>query len=144
MEEKVNVPIDLSLYNDLAKIVEGFESPEDVIRRLLTFYVKNSSQIPAAMPSKIPVVEPVRSFQLDVVFCPADEGEFKRLLVEKKLAWVKLFMVDGTTETKKWRANSFTNKSDVMGNLRSGYLRHWREKGICKAEIVINPSDLSS
>jgi hypothetical protein len=44
----------------------------------------------------------------------------------------------------RWNAERFTEKSSLRGNLFSGYLRNWREKGIVKAECAINRSDLNT
>lgn len=73
---------------------------------------------------------------------PADPVQFKALLIQSKEAWVMLHKSDGQRDLHHWNASRFTEHSDVMNNLRSGYLRNWRKKGIVKAEIAIDRLDL--
>ncbi len=51
-------------------------------------------------------------------------------------------MNDGTKHLHEWNALRFTEHSNVLGNLRSGYLINWREKGIVNAEIAIDKNEL--
>jgi len=141
MEEKITIPTEL--YKRLGLHVKGFETPANVIERILDFYEVNTSIIPAIEKLKQQGVVPARSFQLEVIFHPNSESEFKKLLLQRKVAWIKLYKKDGTIETKMWKAHSFTKDSDLMGNLRSGYLRGWKDKGIYKAELAINADDLA-
>ncbi|RII27758.1 MAG: hypothetical protein CXR31_05895 [Geobacter sp.] len=136
--------ISSELYKRLEAHATGFDTPANVIEKILNFYENNFDTSIKTSEVKIPAPTPARSFQLEVIFHPNNENEFKKLLLSNKVAWVKLFNVNGRTETKKWKAQSFTQQSDVMGNLRSGYLRGWREKGICKAVLAIDPDDLPS
>jgi hypothetical protein len=129
------------LYKRLEALANGFDTPTDVIERLLDNYENQGIQQIKIDPAK--VIAP-RSFQLDVKFIPSNEEVFKQHLIKNKTAWIKLYRVDGSEETKMWRAQSFTHKSDLMGNLRSGYLRGWKEKGICKAVLAIESGDLPS
>jgi len=81
--------------------------------------------------------------KLGINFIPEDPLQFKKLLLKQKKAWVLLHMDDGTKHLHEWNALRFSEHSDVLGNLRSGYLRNWREKGIVSAEIAIEKSELA-
>lgn len=80
----------------------------------------------------------VRSKQVPIILVPSDVGTFKKLLLSKKQAKIKLTFRDGHIESKEWNARSFTEKSDVLNNIRSK--TWWREKdslGIIKVEVTI-------
>lgn len=123
------------LYTRLESLATGFDTPTNVIERLL-----EKQEAPQAIAT-VEMAPTKRSFQLEVQFIPAKEDAFKKLLIQNKMAWVRLYRVDGSQETKLWKAQAFTHQSDLMTNLRSGYLRGWKEKGICKAVLAINPDD---
>jgi hypothetical protein len=82
------------------------------------------------------------SNDLEVLLFPEDESKFKELLLADKRAYVRLYKTDESHETKEWNATRFSESSNLMGNLRSGPLRGWKGKGICKAVIAINREDL--
>ena len=133
MSPTINIPEDL--HQRLGKHSSGFLNPVDVIAQMLDFYERNGDGVIAEVPP---------AFRLEMVYYPVNDAEhFKRLLFEHKFAYVKLSKTDGTSETHLWNAARFTKESSVENNLRSGYLRHWRAKGICKAEVSINKDDLS-
>jgi len=138
------ISISAELYKRLEVHATGFDTPTNVIEKILEYYENNYDSAIRTVEDKITVPTPPRSLNLEVIFHPSSEKEFKQLLLAKKVAWIRIFKVDNSVETKMWKAQSFTEQSDVMGNLRSGYLRGWREKGICKAVLAINPDDLSS
>ena len=122
------IQISEELLQRLGKHSSGFKTPADVIAEMLDFYEK---------------VDPYPS-RLEIVYYPVNDAEhFRRLLLDHKFAYVKLSKTDGTSETHLWNAYRFTKESSVENNLRSGYLRGWRAKGICKAEVSINKDDLS-
>ena len=81
--------------------------------------------------------------KLDINFFPEDKAQFKAFLLKEKQAWVLLYMDDGSKILHQWNAFRFTDKFIVLGNLRSGYLRDWRDKGIIRADIAINKDDLN-
>ncbi|BAO43143.1 hypothetical protein [Thiolapillus brandeum] len=149
MKKTIDIP--LELFDRLAEHAQGFEGPSDVIERLLDVYEKtkaSETKIPKdnheerpLSPSSTPFVQ---YGKLDIQFYPPDLVQFKAFLLRKRRAWVLLHKQGGVKELHEWHAYRFTERSDVLGNLRSGYLRSWREKGIVKAEIAIDKSDLSS
>ncbi len=142
---KKNIEISLNLYERLGTLAEPFETPEDVITRIL-----NSSKFievrGPTIETKIDennVSNSVNTYnKLNINFFPSDQMQFKQLLLEKKRAWVRLELKDGSKNIHEWNAFRFNESSDVLGNLRSGYLRNWRKKGIINADIVIDKNDL--
>ena len=142
MTQQITTP--LSLYKRLESHAQGFDTPAQVIERILDFYeahVEKTSTIQNIAPS-LPPQLPKQNIHLEIQFIPGDEVEFKRLLLAQKQAWIMLYKIDGSREQKMWKALSFKENSSLKGNLLSGYLRGWREKGIYKAEISIKKDDI--
>ncbi|MEX3074100.1 hypothetical protein AB3Y13_20315 [Vibrio alginolyticus] len=115
------IDITVETYSRLEKLAVGFDSPEAVIKRLLD----KAEGKPETKPT--------------LTFIPEDEIEFKRELIKSKEAEVVLYKVDGTREVSRWNANRLTESSNLRGNLWSGLLRNWKEKGIQKAHFVVLP-----
>ena len=141
MHKTIEIPIDL--YQRLGFHVEGFESPADVIERILNFYEEQTGAATTKTKAITPVVsQPV---SLEIIYYPDnDERKFKENLLREKVAYLLLHKIDGSKEIKRWNALNFKPNSSVNGNLRSGYLRGWKKKGIVKAEISTNKNDLIS
>ena len=134
-----NVEIPIALYQRLGSHVQGFENPASVIERILDFYEEKQGT------KKTESVGTVLSLpsSLSITYYPSDEESFKKLLLQKKVAYLLLHKIDGTKDLKEWNAINFTDQSSVNGNLRSGYLRDWQKKGIIKAEISTDRADFS-
>lgn len=126
------------LYRRLEAHAKGFDTPANVIESLLDYYEdhENTESTRTMKPEHSP------SSDLEVLLYPEDENKFKELLLADKRAYVRLYKTDESHETKEWNASRFSETSNVMGNLRSGPLRGWKSKGICKAVIAINREDL--
>jgi hypothetical protein len=137
-----NITVSADQYKRLEALAEGFDTPTNVIERLLNYFENSADRLPKVEAVTPSLIAPVRSLNLEVVFIPNTEIEFKNELLKRKVAWIKLYKVDNSVETKMWKAQSFTQDSDLMGNLRSGYLRGWKDKGICKAVLAIRAEDL--
>lgn len=137
---KQTIEISTNLYQRLGAHTSGFETPANVIERLLDYYEgieENTKPTASVTPlGELPV-------SLEIVYYPSDEESFKHVLLQKKVAYLLLHKVDGTKDLKEWNASNFQPHSSVNGNLRSGYLRGWKNKGIVKAEISTDRSDLS-
>lgn len=116
-----NIEVSNETYSRLEKIAVGFDTPEAVIKRLL-------DQVEGK-----PDTKPTLSF------FPENETDFKHALIKSKEAEVVLYKVDGTREINRWNANRLTESSNLRGNLWSGPLRNWKEKGIQKAELFVLP-----
>lgn len=137
MNKTIEIPV--SLYQRLSSHAKGFETPATVIERLLNSFEGQKSTEPS-LSLKKSVSLPI---SLEIVYYPTDEESFKQKLLQKKIAYLVLHKLDGTKEIKEWNASSFQPHSSVNGNLRSGYLRGWKNKGIVKAEISTDKNDLS-
>jgi hypothetical protein len=127
------------LYTRLERLAEGFDTPTKVIERLLNEHEAHGGRFDSRKESPAPT--PNR--QPELIFHPADEGEFKSLLIQQKKAYVVLHKSDRSTDRSVWRARQFSETSSLRGNLWSGYLRGWNKKGIVKAEFAIKQKDLS-
>lgn len=110
----MNIDITEELYLRLGTHSVGFETPAQVIERLLDHYEAKDNL-------KRPVVE----------FSP-DEAEFKRNLVRLKSAWKELHFNDGSVRVEEWVASQFKETSNLKSNIWSGPLRDWKSKGIKK------------
>jgi len=132
------IRISTNLYQRLGRHAEGFETPASVIEKILNFYeeqrginsvgnLKDSENTPSS---------------LEIIYYPYGEDKFKEAFLKIKKAYILIHKMDGSTELKEWNAYHFDVNSSVNGNLRSGRLRGWKEKGIFKAEISINRNDL--
>lgn len=149
MEKTIEIPE--SLYERIGRYSKPFETPAQVIERLADYYdsqltdiieEKKISDIPVEFQDKAQADLLTRQFgKLEINFFPPDPRQFKAFLLKEKQAWVMLYKKDGTRSLHQWNALRFTEKSDVLGNLRSGYLRGWRDKGIIKADVAINKKD---
>lgn len=126
-----------NLYQRLAAHAEGFETPSQVIERMVDFYEGRNNTMPLIRPI------PETPTKLEIVYYPNNSVDsFKEMLINNRGAYIKLHYTNDTSEIIKWVARRFTVASDVEKNLRSGYLRNWRDKGIVKAELSINEADL--
>lgn len=134
MEKTVSMPVEL--YNRLASLARGFDTPADVISRLIDVYDSGVGSVPLQpiLPSA-PVAK--RSTALEIVLSPEKEEDFKRAFLRKGTAMVKIYKMDGTCTVNEWRLNRFSADSSVKGNLMSGRLRGWKDKGIYKAEVMV-------
>jgi hypothetical protein len=139
MSQVIRIPDDL--YRRLERHANGFDTPASVIKRILDHFegASKSSTTVAEDQRKQPI-EPATN--LEVVYYPEGELNFKQALLEAKQAYVRLHKTDGSSEVKVWNASKFSKYSDVNNNLRSGYLRGWRSRGICKAEVAIEMTDI--
>ena len=125
------------LYKRLETHASGFDTPSNVIETILNAY-EGVSPIPSI--SHTQEIKPSNS--LDIVYLERSEEEFKQQLLANKKAYIKLFYTNGTSEIKEWKVHRFSAEPGVNGNLRSGYLRGWKEKGIFKAELSINRNEI--
>lgn len=119
------------IYSRLESHAVGFDTPQNIIEKLLDFYETSDDATEQPVNVNASLKEAVN---LDIIYYPNDV-QFKVDLLSCKEAYIKLTKTDGTSEIKHWNASRFTEDSSVNGNLRSGFLRDWRKKGICKAEL---------
>lgn len=115
------IEISNDTYKRLGKRVVGFDSPENVIHRLLDQAEGKTTEKP------------------ELFFVPENEAEFKVQLLQTKEAEITLYKIDGSREILYWNAYRLKPESNLRGNLWSGQLRGWQEKGIVKAELMVLP-----
>jgi hypothetical protein len=136
VSEVIKIPFDL--YSRLGTHAKGFETPADVIERILNFYEGKRGDVkPVVEFSNVELPA-----QVEIIYYPPSEAKFKQALLKTKVAYILLHKIDGTAELKEWNALSFGVDSSVSGNLRSGYLRNWKKKGIVRAEVSTERKDL--
>jgi len=124
------------LFKRLEAYASGFDSPSNVIETILNDYEERNPDFkPHINSQNLGEVKPATS--LEISYCGGSEEDFKQQLLENKKAYIKLYYTNDTTEIKEWKAFRFSSSSSVDGNLRSGYLRGWRKRGIFKAELSI-------
>lgn len=148
-----NIEIPQALYDRLAQHTQGFDTPASVIERLLNYYEEDQKNSTATQSSAEPIQAPHHKDSLHYSvqeygklvpnFFPPDMRQFKAFLLRSKKAYVLLHYSNGSRKKYEWNIYRFTDKSDVLNNLRSGYLRNWREKGIVRADVAINENDLA-
>ncbi len=129
------------LYKRLESYATGFDTPSRVIELILDEFevLKLGDSKTETNDAKIHMAP---SSTLDIVYCAGTEETFKEQLLETKKAFLKIHYSDGSNELKEWDASRFSEQSRVDGNLRSGYLRGWKNRGIIKAELTVNRKDL--
>ena len=83
-------------------------------------------------------VENKFSNEIPIIFEPEDIVEFKKRLLIKKRARIKITRRDERIDMKNWNARRLTEKSNILNNIRSK--SWWRKKdilGVIKIEIFI-------
>jgi vacuolar-type H+-ATPase subunit I/STV1 len=69
--------------------------------------------------------------------CSAKEFE-SRLRNNHYEVNITLYYTNQRVKHDIWKVDNFTQKSSLSGNLHSGYLRGWREKGITAIRLELN------
>ncbi len=129
------------LYKRLESHAAGFDTPSNVIETILNAYENvNPDLNTSSEAADIPIFKPAA--KLEITYFAESEVDFKRQLLISKKAYIKLHYTNDTSEIKEWNAARFGESSSVDGNLRSGHLRGWKERGIFKAELAINQDDV--
>ena|SRR5690554_1622112 len=134
------IRISRDLYKRLESHAQGFDTPSNIIERLLNFYESTNEPILKSESSNKQIEH---ATELEIVYLSDDEDAFKEKLLSRKKAYIKLHYTNGQSEVKEWNAVRFNERSQVDGNLRSGRLRGWKEKGIYKAELSVNRNDFA-
>lgn len=153
------------LYHRIEAHASRFDTPADVIKRVLDAY-ENASDKPAdrddpVVPRSLATdssaaadiseqdtnIQPAT--RLDIIYVSGSkrvsEEEFKQELLKNKRAYRRLYYTNGKTKDKPWNAPNFGRKSGVSNNLRSSNcLRKWRQEGIYKAVVSVNRADLAT
>ena len=82
---------------------------------------------------------------LPIILNPNDNEVFLETLLKTKTATITTFYKNGTKESKIWKAESMTAKSNIIGNLRSRKEfrnGNWQKANIVK--VVVELSNLST
>ncbi|MCA1773976.1 MAG: hypothetical protein LC677_15750 [Halomonas sp.] len=143
MSQVIRVPD--KLYKRLAVYAGGFETPTNVIEKILEFY-ERAHPIVDGGERDVPIQEMQPANTLEILYFSDSEGiseeGFKDQLLDTKKAYIRMYYTNDTSEIKEWNASRFGASSSVDGNLRSGYLRGWKDRGIFKAELAINRAEI--
>jgi hypothetical protein len=115
------------LYNRLAKHADGFDTPAQVVERILNRF-ENIPDSPKSDRDLGNKSKPLLSFQ-------PNETEFHQSLVEGVEAKIIIHYQDGSESSKTWRPNRYTESSNLRGNIWSGFLRGWKDQDIVSAEF---------
>lgn len=134
----ITIRISKDIYQKLEALARGFETPGDVIEKLLDGHVEFKTE-PKENTNITPLVPATR---LDLVFRPSPQSNFVQMLLREKKAYIRRYYTNDSHDTSEWNASKFRPESDLLNNLRSGYLRGWRQSGICKAVLAFNQDDL--
>ncbi len=130
------------LYQRLEALASGFDTPSNVIETILDAYEDMTPNLNTRNnTSRSQEIQPANS--LDIVYIADSEEDFKKQLLINKKAYIKLSYTNDTSEIKEWNASRFSTTSRVDGNLRSGYLRGWKERGIFKAELAVDRNEIA-
>lgn len=134
------------LYQRLAVYAGGFETPANVIEKILAFY-EEAHPVTGSAENTVTTSEIEPAISLEVVYYlnnkPVTEIDFKKQLLITKLAYIKMHYTNNSSEIKEWNASRFSDSSRIDTNLRSGYLRGWKERGLYKAELAIDRHDIT-
>lgn len=77
---------------------------------------------------------------LEIEFTPNDILEFKELLLLHQRAYIITYYQNNTKEIREWNASRMTEKSDIIGNLRSRpefRQGNWQALNIKRVEVSI-------
>ena len=142
MQKPTTIQLDESVCSRLALYAaqHGLGSWAEAIEHMLAKCEGNAAPVRAiAHPAPAPYYR-----KLEVVYHPAGEMACQAAIVKAKEATVRLHYANGHTEDRHWNAYKFTGNSNLRVNLNTGYLRHWREKGIVKAEIFAGSGQVAT
>lgn len=158
MDKTIRIPNEL--YRRLESHASGFDTPSNVISRILDMHEsvhgKPADRDDPAADRNLATESSVATdtserntniqltIDLDIVYVSGSKERFKRALLVSRKAYIKICYTDGKTEYKLWKASKFCPTSDVRNNLLSGHLRKWRERGIYKAILSVNREDLAA
>tara|TARA_R110002110_G_scaffold301156_1_gene515233 strand:+ start:195836 stop:196222 length:387 start_codon:yes stop_codon:yes gene_type:complete len=117
------------LYHRLAAYAEGFDTPANVIERILNEKEGVESVSPTRLPEDLPKPE--------LIFYP-DESAFRSAIIRHVPARAILHYRDGSSEERLWNTDKFSANSNLRGNIWSGFLRGWKQAGITKAEFHLD------
>ena len=122
----------LDIFN-LLKSFDNLETPHAFISEEKK--QSTSAEIPVVTQNSVS-----NSYFIDTVieFIPANEAQFKQLLLQKKYARRTWMYKDGRKKVERWDAHNFKTSSSLKGNIQS--TAHWRSRkdtGLIKVILEI-------
>ncbi|ARR51893.1 hypothetical protein ETN89_20535 (plasmid) [Photobacterium damselae subsp. damselae] len=120
----MKIDVTTATFQRLSKLAQGFDTPDAVINRLIDEVTKQ------------PEIKPT------IIFNPEIEDDFKRKLLNVKLAEVCLHYTDAAPTFSMWNATKFKESSNLKANIWSGFLRGWKNKCITKIELIVLDKDV--
>ncbi|MGI9337692.1 MAG: hypothetical protein ACR2P4_04180 [Gammaproteobacteria bacterium] len=146
MTQKITFQLDEGVCSRLALYAaqNGLGSWSEAIEDMLAKCESYSAAAPVVAPPKPAIAQPhLRSpeviYYLDDK--PVSERECQMAIIATKMATVRIFYANGRLENKQWHAANIGEDSYLRGNLNSGYLRGWRNRGIVKAEVFAGEAE---
>lgn len=121
------IRISTELYKRLESHAKGFDTPAGVLERALNVY-EGKPEYQKAVTKPTMMNKPTLSFH-------PDEESFRQSLINNKMATVVLHHGNGESEEKNWDASRFGEKSNLRGNIWSGFMRGWKDQNIVRAEF---------
>jgi hypothetical protein len=115
----------------------------DVVLTELDIDIKNIPIIDSNLPIKKSQPKEFNdgSEKLPIELNPSGKTEFERKLLLTKRAYITTVYTNGDKKTKPWKADNFSESSDVYNNLRSRpefRKGEWQKRGIKKVFVSIN------
>lgn len=120
------------LYSRLEAHAKGFDTPAQVIERILNAFEGNNPSITTTLSE----TEQVATSPPKLSFYPSEE-EFRLALLTGHKNRVLIRYQDGTVCTKSWHTSRFSQRSNLRGNIWSGILRGWKTQDIIAAEFHV-------
>ncbi len=140
MSQSISITDDL--YRRLKVHASGFDTLSNVIETILNAYESsNPVAISSIAKNSVSTIKP--STNLEICYINSTKYGFKQALIANKKAYIKIYYSNGTHDLKKWTALKFNSSSNLEVNLRSGFLRDWKKRGIYKAELTINREEIA-
>lgn len=133
---------------DLAGFMEKFRNAHDPIEKSILFLCRpchlkydqsSKSGVRRGRPPSAGGDSNIGG-SLPITLAPAHPEEFKRALLDRKLAHMEIKYADGRVESKPWNAQRFSASSNVFGNLRSRpefRSGAWQAKGIVALHVRV-------
>ena len=122
---------------DIFDLLKSFDS---LVSTPASISEENIQFAPVEMPSITKNSPETNTYFIDTVieFIPANETQFKQLLLQKKYAKRTWIYKDGRKKVETWDAHNFKNSSSLKGNIQS--TTHWRSRkdtGLIKVILEI-------
>ena len=124
--------ISQGLYSRLEAHAKGFDTPAQVIERILNAFESSNPSITTSLPETELIAKPTPKLS----FYPNEE-EFRLSLLNGHKNKVLIRYQDGTVCTKPWHTSRFSQSSNLRGNIWSGILRGWKSQDIIAAEFHV-------